>query len=39
MKKIYPGCVCLPGGPVGINEGREEALKKELLEKLDIKVK
>jgi len=38
-EKIDPGIVCLPGGHVKINESREEALKRELLEELGIKVR
>jgi 8-oxo-dGTP pyrophosphatase MutT (NUDIX family) len=38
-EKIDPGVVCLPGGHVRIGEGVEEALKRELLEELGIKVK
>jgi len=38
-EKIDPGIVCLPGGHVRTNESREEALKRELREELDIEVK
>ncbi len=38
-EKIDPGIVCLPGGHVKINESKEEALKREMLEELGIKVK
>ena len=38
-EKVDPGIVCLPGGHVKINESMEEALKRELLEELDIEVK
>ena len=38
-EKIDPGIVCLPGGHVKINEGKEEALKRELREELGIEVK
>jgi 8-oxo-dGTP diphosphatase len=38
-QKIDPGIVCLPGGHVRTNESREEALKRELREELDIEVK
>lgn len=38
-EKIDPGIVCLPGGHVEKGESKEEALKRELLEELGIKVK
>jgi len=38
-EKVDPGIVCLPGGHVKINESKEEALKRELREELDIEVK
>jgi len=38
-EKIDPGVVCLPGGHVRIDEGKEEALKRELREELGIRVK
>jgi 8-oxo-dGTP diphosphatase len=38
-EKVDPGIVCLPGGHVKINESKEEALKRELLEELNIEVK
>jgi len=38
-EKIDPGIVCLPGGHVKANESKEEALKREMLEELGIKVK
>jgi len=38
-EEIDPGIVCLLGGHVKINESKEEALKRELLEELGIKVK
>jgi len=38
-EEIDPGCVCLPGGHVKINESWEEALKRELREELGIRVK
>jgi 8-oxo-dGTP diphosphatase len=38
-EKVDPGIVCLPGGHVRINEGMEEALRRELREELDIEVK
>jgi len=37
-EKLDPGVVCLPGGHVRKNEGREEALKRELHEELGIRV-
>ena len=38
-EKIDPGVVCLPGGHVGVNESKEEALERELHEELGINVK
>ena len=38
-EKLDPGIVCLPGGHVRNNEGREEALRRELREELGIEVK
>jgi len=38
-EKIDPGVVCLPGGHVKADESKEDALKRELCEELDIKVK
>ncbi len=37
-EKIDPDIVCLPGGHVNADESIEEALKREMLEELDIKV-
>jgi len=36
---IDPGIVCLPAGHVKPNEGREHALKREMMEELGIQVK
>jgi 8-oxo-dGTP pyrophosphatase MutT (NUDIX family) len=36
---IDPGIVCLPAGHVEPNESLEDALKREMMEELDIKVK
>ena len=36
---VDPGIVCLPAGHVEPNEGLEDALKREMLEELEIKVK
>jgi len=38
-EKIDPGIVCLPAGHVKPNEGLEDALKREMVEELGIKVK
>ena len=38
-ERIDPGIVCLPAGHVEPNESLEDALKREMLEELDIKVK
>ena len=38
-EKLDPGIVCLPGGHVRSNEGREEALRREFQEELGIEVK
>ena len=38
-ENLDPGIVCLPGGHVRNNEGREEALRRELREELGIEVK
>ena len=38
-EEIDPGVVCLPGGHVRIGESKEEALTREMLEELDVKVK
>ncbi len=38
-EKVDPDIVCLPGGHVRKGEGIEEALKREMLEELGIKVK
>lgn len=38
-EKVDPGIVCLPGGHVRKGESNEEALKREMLEELGIKVK
>ena len=38
-EKIDPGIVCLPAGHVKPNEGLEDALKREMMEELGIKVK
>lgn len=38
-EKIDPGIVCLPGGHVESNETKEEALKREMKEELNIDVK
>jgi 8-oxo-dGTP pyrophosphatase MutT (NUDIX family) len=38
-KKVDPGIVCLPAGHVNPNENLEDALKREMLEELGIKVK
>jgi mutator protein MutT len=38
-EKIDPGIVCLPGGHVEPNEKREDALRREMREELNIKVK
>ena len=35
---IDPGIVCLPAGHVEPNEGLEDALKREMMEELDIQV-
>jgi len=37
--KVDPGIVCLPAGHVKPNEGLEDALKREMVEELGIKVK
>jgi 8-oxo-dGTP diphosphatase len=36
---VDPGIVCLPAGHVEPNEGLEDALKREMMEELDIQVK
>lgn len=38
-ERVDPSIVCLPGGHVKISESRVEALKREMREELDIKVK
>jgi 8-oxo-dGTP pyrophosphatase MutT (NUDIX family) len=38
-EKLDPNVVCLPGGHVDKNESFDEALKREMLEELSIKVK
>ncbi|UCC33366.1 MAG: NUDIX domain-containing protein [Candidatus Bathyarchaeota archaeon] len=38
-EEIDPGILCLPGGHVRKRESREEALKREMLEELNIAVK
>jgi 8-oxo-dGTP pyrophosphatase MutT (NUDIX family) len=38
-EKVDPGIICLPGGHVRKGERREEALKREMLEELGVKVK
>ena len=37
-EKVDPGIVCLPAGHVRINEGLEDALKREMMEELGIQV-
>lgn len=38
-EKIDPGIICLPGGHVELNENKEDALKREMREELNIEVK
>ena len=38
-EKIDPGIICLPGGHVELNENKEDALKREMKEELNIRVK
>lgn len=38
-KKVDPSILCLPAGHVNPNESLEDALKREMLEELDIQVK
>jgi len=38
-EKIDPGIICLPGGHVELNENKEDALKREMKEELNIEVK
>jgi len=38
-EKLDPGITCLPGGHVDSNENKEDALKREMIEELNIIVK
>ena len=38
-EKIDPGIICLPGGHVELNENKEDALKREMREELNIEIK
>ena len=38
-EKIDPGIICLPGGHVEPNENKEDTLKREMKEELNIRVK
>ena len=38
-EKIDPGIICLPGGHVELNENKEDALKREMREELNIEIR